>query len=56
MKVACTVRSGGKSALTAERQLFSKSGGLPIAIGTPLFASEAEQETEETEHEPPEVQ
>ncbi len=32
VKVACTVRSGGKSALTAEHYLFSKSGGLPIAI------------------------
>ncbi len=32
VKAACTVRSGGKSALTAVPLRDSKSGGLPIAI------------------------
>ena len=39
MKVACTVRSGGKSALTAGSHRASKSGGLPIAITLPAEVS-----------------
>ena len=38
MKVACTVRSGGKSTLTADSGRVSKSSGLPIAITIPTNA------------------
>jgi len=41
MKVACTVRSGGKSTLTADSGRVSKSSGLPIAIRIPTDATNA---------------